>query len=59
MLQSTKGNRRLANARSIRAFVQHAPGTEEERLFFVDFIARCLVYDPAQRMTPIEGLQHP
>jgi len=26
---------------------------------FVDFLAKCLEYDPKKRMTPEEGLQHP
>lgn len=28
-------------------------------LIFVDFISRCLTWEPTQRMTPVEALEHP
>jgi len=48
-----KGRRRAPNGRTL----EEACHTADPR--FVDFVARCLTWDPANRMTPAEAMVHP
>eukprot|EP00041_Stephanoeca_diplocostata_P007128 m.98354 g.98354 ORF g.98354 m.98354 type:complete len:456 (+) comp16744_c0_seq1:284-1651(+) len=48
-----KGRRRSPNGLSMAAACQSSDAE------FIDFISRCLTWDPANRMTPQEALQHP
>jgi len=48
-----KGRRRSPNGKTLAA------ACETSDVNFVGFIARCLTWDPADRMTPTEALEHP
>lgn len=48
-----KGRRRVPNGRTLQAACSNQDPT------FVDFVRKCLAWDPADRMTPIEALSHP
>ena len=48
-----KGRRRVPHGRTLEAACSNQDPA------FVDFVRRCLTWDPADRMTPIEALQHP
>jgi serine/threonine protein kinase len=47
--------------RSLRQIIMSKSGTEEKTHLenFLDLVQRMLVYDPAQRITPTDALQHP
>lgn len=48
-----KGRRRVPNG----ATLSEVCGNKDP--IFVDFVRRCLTWDPADRLTPIEALRHP
>lgn len=48
-----KGRRRMPGGRNL------ADACRVRNPVFVDFVSRCLAWDPADRMTPSEALQHP
>jgi serine/threonine protein kinase len=48
----SKGRKRLPNTKSLESRV----GTTDK--VFLDFIAKCLTWDPAERMTPREAAHH-
>ena len=50
---SSKGRRRRPSSKTL----QQALKTEDEA--FVDFVARCLRWDPERRMKPSEAVGHP
>lgn len=50
---SSKGRRRRPSSKTL----QQALKTEDEA--FVDFVARCLRWDPERRMKPAEAVSHP
>ncbi|XP_062520597.1 dual specificity tyrosine-phosphorylation-regulated kinase 4-like [Corticium candelabrum] len=49
---NSKGVKRLPNS------VKLADAVKTNNELFVDFVQHCLVLDPAQRMSPLEALQH-
>ena len=57
-----RGKRRgPPGSRDLRAVIQGVGGGgghNAANLAFVDFVRRCLVWDPAERMTPAEALRH-
>lgn len=53
-LVNSKGKKRRPGSKTLQ---QSMPKCQDE-LFF-DFIARCLDWDPAKRLTPHEALEHP
>lgn len=50
---NAKGKRRRPNTRSL------ARALKSEDELFVDFIAKCLIWDPDKRMKPQAALRHP
>jgi dual specificity tyrosine-phosphorylation-regulated kinase 2/3/4 len=59
-----QGQYRTEPVRSPRGKIRGEPGTRNllsncEDYEFVDFVSRCLVWDPADRMTPSAALKHP
>ncbi|CAL8360561.1 unnamed protein product [Lota lota] len=52
-ITNSKGKKRKPNSKDLSAVLK----TNDAH--FLDFIKRCLAWDPATRMTPDEGVQHP
>ncbi|XP_030223151.1 dual specificity tyrosine-phosphorylation-regulated kinase 4 isoform X1 [Gadus morhua] len=50
---NSKGKKRKPNSKDLSAVLK------TNDALFLDFIKRCLAWDPATRMTPDEGVQHP
>jgi dual specificity tyrosine-phosphorylation-regulated kinase 2/3/4 len=50
--QDPKAKRRRPSSKSLR----HVLRCQDER--FLDFVSRCLCWDPSKRMRPDEGLRH-
>lgn len=51
-ITNSKGKKRRPNSKELSAVLKTTDA------LFLDFIKRCLTWDPAKRMTPDEGLQH-
>uniref|UniRef100_A0A671RB72 dual-specificity kinase n=2 Tax=Sinocyclocheilus anshuiensis TaxID=1608454 RepID=A0A671RB72_9TELE len=51
-ITNSKGKKRRPNSKDLASVLK----TNDPQ--FLDFIRRCLVWDPTKRMTPDEGLQH-
>ncbi|XP_073724755.1 dual specificity tyrosine-phosphorylation-regulated kinase 4 isoform X1 [Misgurnus anguillicaudatus] len=51
-ITNSKGKKRRPNSKDLASVLK-----TNDRLF-LDFIRRCLVWDPTKRMTPDEGMQH-
>ena len=51
---NSRGKQRMPNGRSIEYYIR---GCNDPK--FIDFLSKCLVWDPRKRMTPVEGLKHP
>ncbi|XP_042608860.1 dual specificity tyrosine-phosphorylation-regulated kinase 4-like isoform X1 [Cyprinus carpio] len=51
-ITNSKGKKRRPNSKDIASVLK----TNDPQ--FLDFIRRCLVWDPTKRMTPDEGMQH-
>ncbi|XP_061826169.1 dual specificity tyrosine-phosphorylation-regulated kinase 4 isoform X1 [Nerophis lumbriciformis] len=49
---NSKGKKRRPNSKDLPTTLK------TNDVLFLDFIKRCLTWDPTKRMTPIEGLQH-
>ncbi|CAN9498718.1 unnamed protein product [Ophioblennius macclurei] len=51
-ITNSKGKKRRPNSKELSAALK------TNDVLFLDFIKRCLAWDPTKRMTPDEGLQH-
>ena len=66
LVQNPDNSFSLCPGRSRRGKVRGTPGTRDwraslnncEDAYFIDFLKRCLEWDPAKRMTPHQALSH-
>ena len=53
IVTNSRGRRRLPNTKTLQNVLKKCSDTK-----FLDFIDQCLDWDPVNRMTPLEALQH-
>jgi dual specificity tyrosine-phosphorylation-regulated kinase 2/3/4 len=53
IVANSKGKKRKPGSKPLAAALK----TQDEQ--FLDFVSRCLIWDPEKRMKPDEALQHP
>jgi dual specificity tyrosine-phosphorylation-regulated kinase 2/3/4 len=50
---NSRGRKRKPNTKTIHGILHKCSDT-----LFIDFICRCFDWDPANRLTPLQALQH-
>ena len=53
IVTNSRGKRRRPNTKNLSNVLLQCPDSK-----FIDFIDKCLDWDPVNRMTPLEALQH-